>query len=212
MARFESQRLGHASTAGEHFLLALIYEREQFTLRLFEHLGVDGEALRERTLARMAVPPTYRAAEHANLTEGPYERFDEASRQVLAFAREESTGLGHYWIGDDHILLALARVADNSAPEDPLREVFGRFGLTAIRLREEVAKIQPPRRPRHPSSQGSFTGVTKLIIELALQRADDGAVTPLHLARAVAKADGSMAHFLLSRSDVSPADLLAALE
>jgi ATP-dependent Clp protease ATP-binding subunit ClpC len=208
MARYESQRLGHAATGTEHLLLALIYEKESFTVRLLDALKVDPEKVRERTLAAMRVPSSYRAAEHADLNDGPYERFDEESRQVLAFAREEAMRLGHYWIGDDHILLGLVRAAANSAADQAFRHTIAKLGITVERLREEVAKIQPPREPRASTPVMKFTGNTKLIIELALQAAGEGApVRPRHLLAALGTARNSFATYLLGRFGATPADL-----
>jgi ATP-dependent Clp protease ATP-binding subunit ClpA len=208
MARYESRRLAQSTAGTEHLLLALLYEREHFTTRLMEALGVETDVLRDRTLAQLRVPASYRAAEHADLREGPYERFDEASRQVLSFARDEATTLEHSWIGDEHILLGLARVAQNAASEDALRHLFAGFGLTVDRLREEVAKVQPPRPSRAPAGEYKFTPNVKLVIELAIHDAGAGnVVRPEHLLAAVGAARDSRSRYLLKQFGIFPADL-----
>lgn len=158
VARYESRRLAHPTAASEHLLLALLYEKEHFTLRFLEALRIDPDEVRARTLARLRVPASYRVAQDADLTEGPYERFDEASRQVLAFAREEATGLGHHWIGGEHIVLGLARVAQNAVSENALRQVFSRFGITpraSERSPRSSRRVRP--EPRRPSSDSRRT-------------------------------------------------------
>lgn len=211
MARYESRRLAQTITASEHLLLALLYEREGLTMRLMEALGLDLEAVRARTLGQLRVPASYRAAEDADLREGPYERFDEASRQVLAFAREEATALGHSWIGDEHVVLGLVRVAQNSVSDGGLRQLFARFGVTVDRLREEVSELQPPRPPRNASGEFKFTPNVKLVIELAIHKAGAGnVVRPEHILAAVGASGGSMSGYFLGRFGMSPADLRSA--
>jgi ATP-dependent Clp protease ATP-binding subunit ClpA len=213
MAKYGSRRLGHDTTATEHLLLALIDENEHFTRRLLDALGVDQDNVRTRTLAHVRVPPSYRTAEHADLSEGPYERFDEASRQVLAFAREEATRLGHHWIGGEHLLLGLARTAERAASAAALRDVFAQFGLTVERLRAEVEKTQPSRPSQAPIGEMKFTGMTKLIIELAIQEAGpDNVVSPGHILVAVGASQDSIAGYVLARFGATSADVRAAFD
>jgi ATP-dependent Clp protease ATP-binding subunit ClpC len=161
----------------------------------------------------MRVPPSYRAAENADLTEGPYERFDEESRQVLSFAREEATRLGHHWIGGEHLLLGLARAAENSTSDHAFREAIAKLGITVERLRDEVAKIQPSRQPQAGTRPMKFTGSTKLIIELAIQAA--GPTSPLrprHLLAGLGASEDSIATYVLARFGAKPGDLLRAAD
>lgn len=208
MARYESHRLAHSSTETLHLLLALLYEREHFTVRLLEALGVDPEIAKARALAQLRVPASYRVAEDADLREGPYERFDEASRQVLAFARDEAAALGHSWIGDEHIALGLVRVAQNAVSEERLRQLFAGFGVTVDRLREEVRKVQPPRPPRTGASDFKFTPNVKLVIELAIHEAGAGnVVRPEHMLAALGASGSSMSRYVLRQFGMSPTDL-----
>lgn len=208
VARYESRRLAHPRAASEHLLLALLYEKEGFTMRFLEALRIDQDDLRSRTLAHLAVPASYRVAEDADLSEGPYERFDEASRQVLAFARDESTRLGHHGIGGEHIVLALARVAQNAVSESALRQAFAHFGITVERLREEVAKLQPPRPARPGTADFKFTPNVKLIIELAIHETGAGnVVRPEHILAAVGASGDSIGLYVLKQFGATPADL-----
>ena len=209
-ARYECRRLAQTITGTEHLLLALLYERERLSTQLMEALGVDPDAARDRTLAQIQVPASYRAAEQATLQVGPYDRFDEASRQVLALAHDEATTLGHSWIGDEHIVLGLARVAESAPPQDALRRLFGAAGLTVERLREEMAKVQPPRPARAAAADLKLTPNVKLVIEVAIREAGAGnVVRPQHIGAALGPAQASMATYLLARFGISPADLQA---
>lgn len=213
MAMYESRRLGRATTATEHLLLALLYEKETLSMRLLDALGVDAEEVRVRTLSQLAVPPSYRAAEHADLTEGPYERFDEESRQVLAFARDEATRLGHGWIGGEHVLLGLARAAANATSDGAFREAIAHLGITVDRLREEVVKIQPPRQAPASTAPMKLTGDTKLVIELAIAEAGPGnVVRPRHLLAALGASGDSLAAYVLARFGAKPADVRRAAD
>lgn len=58
-----------------------------------------------------------------------YERLAEAAREVLRVAREEAVRLQHNWIGQEHILLAIAAHPGCSA-----MAVLGELGVSSERL------------------------------------------------------------------------------
>jgi ATP-dependent Clp protease ATP-binding subunit ClpA len=63
-----------------------------------------------------------------------FERFTAQARTVVHDARRESRDLGHYWIGTEHLLLALL------APHSGIPAgVLGDAGLTAERVRADVS-------------------------------------------------------------------------
>jgi ATP-dependent Clp protease ATP-binding subunit ClpC len=61
------------------------------------------------------------------------DRFDTAARQVLTFAEEEASRLGHAYIGTEHLLLGLLRL-----PESTGQRALGVLGLSPERIREAV--------------------------------------------------------------------------
>ena len=198
MANYESRRLAHATTATVHLLLALLEEREHRIMQVLAALGVDPADARDRLLAGVQVPPSYRVAEDADVTSGPYERFSDSSREVLAFAHEEAARFGHRGIGDEHLVIALARVAEK-APESALGQTLAGFGINVERLRDEVAKLQPGTN-RAGATDLKFTPNVKLILELAINGAGAGGVVmPEHIFAALRASKVSIGLYVLQQ-------------
>jgi ATP-dependent Clp protease ATP-binding subunit ClpA len=212
IAIHESRRLIHGATGTEHLLLAVVREREGFSSRLLASLALDPERLCEAILAGLNVPPSYRVAESATPSQGPYDRFDDATKRMLTFALEEAAALGQNWVGCEHLLLGLARSVELAPPEDATRRLFAELGLTidALRaaldaLRANLTEKQLARRAAVAPSEVKFTGVTKLVIELALDEAGpENTVVPEHILLAIGRAQGSTARYLLSQLGATP--------
>lgn len=90
----ESRRLVHPAAGPEHLLLAVVREPEHFSTPLLSSLELDPAEVRRRIFAQMRVPPSYGTAENATPTQGPYERFDDATKRMLTFALEEAEAPG----------------------------------------------------------------------------------------------------------------------
>lgn len=69
-----------------------------------------------------------------------FERFTQPARDAVLRARDEARGLGHGYIGCEHLLVALAGAADDDTAADAMR----RAGLSADALRDAVADELPP--------------------------------------------------------------------
>jgi ATP-dependent Clp protease ATP-binding subunit ClpA len=205
VAVHESRRLMHPATDTEHLLLAVIREGETFSSRVLDSLGLDREKLLETIVGQLDVPASYRAAENATPLQGPYEHFDVSTTRTLAFAQEEAANMGHHWVGAEHLVLGLARVADVAAPDSPIRRGFTELQLTLERLRTEVGKIQPPRTARHVTDDMKFNGSAKLIIELAIDEAGSGnTVLPEHLLLAIGRSRDALGGYALSQLGATP--------
>jgi ATP-dependent Clp protease ATP-binding subunit ClpA len=211
-AVYESRRLVHPAAGPEHLLLAAVREPEHFSTSVLASLELDPSEVRRRILAQMRVPPSYGTAENATPTQGPYERFDDATTRMLTFAMEEAAALGQNWVGCEHLLLGLARSVEIAPSEDATRRLFTELGLTldALRasldeLRANLTEKQLARRAAVPPSDVKFTGVTKLVIELALDEAGpENTILPEHILLAIGRAQGSTARYLLSRLGTTP--------
>jgi len=208
----ESRRLVHPAAGPEHLLLAVVREPEHFSTLLLASLELEPAEVRRRILALMRVPPSYGTAENATPTDGPYERFDDATKRMLTFALEEADALGQNWVGCEHLLLGLARSVEIAPSEDATRRLFAELGLThdALRaaldaLRANLTKNQLARRPAATPSDVKFTAMTKLVIELAMNEADpDNTILPEHILLAIGRAQGSTARYLLSQLGATP--------
>jgi ATP-dependent Clp protease ATP-binding subunit ClpA len=205
MAMYETLRLGRPGTGTEHLFLAVVREAEHFSSQLLASLGLEPQRLREAIFGRLDVPLSYGTAENATPREGPYDRFDDASKQTLVFAQEEAARMGHHWVGGEQLLLGLARSADGAAPDDTLRRVFAELGLTLDRLRTEVAKVQPARTAQVVPANMKFNGAAKLIIELAIDEAGaHKTVFPEHLFLGMGRARDSLSGYVVSQLGATP--------
>ena len=67
-----------------------------------------------------------------------FERFTGLAKRAIARAQDEAIGLGHDYIGTEHILLGLADVAEGAAAV-----VLADSGVTASRARDEITRLPP---------------------------------------------------------------------
>jgi ATP-dependent Clp protease ATP-binding subunit ClpA len=65
-----------------------------------------------------------------------FERFTKPAREVVVAAQEEARGLGHAWVGTEHLLLAVLR-----RPQDPGAATLARLGVTAETCRHAVTTL-----------------------------------------------------------------------
>ena len=93
-----------------------------------------------------------------------FERFTERARQVIVRAQEEARGLGHDYIGTEHILLGLIREEEGIAAG-----ALERLEVTAGRVRAEVARIVGSGEGT--PAQIPFTPRAKKVLELSLREA-----------------------------------------
>ncbi|MHC4223241.1 MAG: Clp protease N-terminal domain-containing protein [Planctomycetota bacterium] len=140
LARQEAVRLNHDYIGTEHMLLGLVQERSGVAGDLLKHFGVDERRIVERVeeLATCGgTPPT--------LGQLP---FTPLGKRVLELSLEEAAGLGHNYIGTEHLLLGLIRVPDAISSR-----VLKELGLDDERVREQVVELvgaSDPIEPRTP--------------------------------------------------------------
>jgi ATP-dependent Clp protease ATP-binding subunit ClpA len=94
-----------------------------------------------------------------------FERFTPRARRTVVLAQEEARGLGHNYIGTEHVLLGLLGVPDGVAAR-----ALDRFEITLSGVRDEVrARVRAGGEPM--SGHIPFTPRAKKILELALREA-----------------------------------------
>ena len=94
-----------------------------------------------------------------------FERFTPRARRSVVAAQEEARGLGHNYIGTEHVLLGLL-----SEPEGIAARALGPFGISLASAREEVAaKVGTGTGPM--KGHIPFTPRAKKVLELALREA-----------------------------------------
>jgi antitoxin FitA-like protein/ClpA/ClpB-like protein len=110
-----------------------------------------------------------------------------AARAVVASAQEEARGLGHAYVGTEHLLLGV--LAQRSLPGLTLEGA--RRGAEALVGRGEGA-------PTH--GYVPFTARAKKVLELALREAHLGAIEPEHIALGMLREGEGAGFQLLSAS------------
>lgn len=100
-ARFEASALGSRAIGTEHLLLGLTRVGKGFGSRILSEAGLTFESLSMLIESRIA-----RGERFPTSVEIP---FSEDTKQVLHDAEEEADGLGHSFIGTEHLLLGLLR-------------------------------------------------------------------------------------------------------
>ena len=213
-AMHHARRLHHDRAGTEHLLLATAYEHDGFMSRLLGRLGLDEAGFAAQLLAEMDVPFTYRIAENATPTDGPYENFDDASKRVLALAREEAMrdGRGYGWMSAQDLVLGLARLAERGDSEI-ITAAFAELHLTSDKIREVFPKAPAPRTQSEPTIEMKFPASVKLIIEHAIYEAGrDRPVRPEHLLLAVGTSQDPIANYGLKQLGATPERIREVVE
>ena len=105
-AQYEAQEMEQNYIGTEHLLLGLVHEDEGVAARALAALGVNFDTVRERVESAMNL-----TAEEGS--DNPY--YTPGAKRVMELALEEAQGLGHGYIGTEHILLGLIRENDSAA-------------------------------------------------------------------------------------------------
>ena len=94
-------------------------------------------------------------------SEGPFERFTDRARQTVNLAQEQARGLGHNYLGTEHLLLGLLAEGQGVA-----WRVLDELGISAATVRSEIEAIVG-RGPDTPVGPIPFTPRSKKVLELA---------------------------------------------
>lgn len=105
-AQYVAQEMEQNYIGTEHLLLGLVHEEEGVAARALAALGVNFDTVRERVESAIDL-----TAEEGS--DNPY--YTPGAKRVMELALEEAQGLGHGYIGTEHILLGLIRENDSAA-------------------------------------------------------------------------------------------------
>jgi len=117
---------------------------------------------------------------------GPFKRFAPAGRAVVERAQEEARGLGHAYIGTEHLLLGVLAVRPLS-------------GMTLEQARRD-AEALVGRGDGASEGQIPFTARAKKVLELSLREAHPAMIEPEHIALAILREGEGAGFQLLSAS------------
>ena len=124
LAQDEARRLRHDYIGTEHLLLGLIREKEGVAAQALNAAGVTLDGVRERVEAIMG---------YGGEPTGAQAPFAQGAKNALEASLQEAMGLGHNYIGTEHLLLGLVR-----GPEDLAAKMISDLGADPERLRQAV--------------------------------------------------------------------------
>jgi ATP-dependent Clp protease ATP-binding subunit ClpA len=212
----ESRRMGQSHVGAEHFLLGVIREGEGIASGVIESLGVTLPMVRTRLLELLAEsgtrpPASYTAPPPTAHVAGPFNRFTDRAKRVLALAQDEAVRMGHTYIGPEHLLLGLARLADIAKADPSMKQIFDTLGLTLEQIRAELGKVVPPAEPPTLLNEVTLSPETKEVLELVHESAGDTPVVPEDLLLAIVHDEQGFVAQLLTRLGVTPERVHAAV-
>jgi len=149
LAEQMAREFPHNYVGTEHVLVGIIDEGGNIAITALESLDIEIADVRAELTASMAPP-----------TESPVEDhlpFTPLAKRALELSTKESLGLGHNYIGCEHLLLGLLATEDGLASK-----VLRRMGLELRTTRRAViaalvGSVQPMQRPRAPRSSDADT-------------------------------------------------------
>ena len=127
LAQEEARLLNHNYIGTEHILLGLIHESEGIAARALTALDISLEAVRGEVTEIVG-----RGAEQPS----GHIPFTPRAKKVLELSLREALGLGHNYIGTEHILLGLIREGQGVAAQ-----VLVKLGASHDRVRQAVIQL-----------------------------------------------------------------------
>ena len=127
LAQAEAQRFNHNYIGTEHILLGLVREETGVAARVLDNMSVDLAKVRfaiEFIIGRGDRP----VVGEVGLT--------PSAKRVIELAIDESRGLGHNYIGTEHLLLGLVREGEGIAAG-----VLVSLGADLDKVRQEVIRV-----------------------------------------------------------------------
>src|SRR4051812_37973379 len=97
---------------------------------------------------------------------GPFDRFNDRAKRVLALAQDEAVRLNHNYIGVEHLLLGLIREGEGVAAR-----VLDSLGVQSTKARTAVEFIVGRGDSTITPSEITLSPRTKRVIELANEEA-----------------------------------------
>jgi len=131
LARAEADRFNHGYVGTEHLLLGLIALGQGVAVEALRHLGVDLQSVRVEVEKAVGSGPETKTIGNVPFT--------PRAKKVLALAASEARGLGHGYVGTEHILLGLLREGEGIASR-----VLENLGVDLEEIRYEIMKTLDP--------------------------------------------------------------------
>ncbi len=127
--RLAALKMGHDFIDTEHILLGLLATEGCVGIAMLETLRVDTSKLEERVKA--LVSPTGACPDSRSQLP-----FVSDAKSALEYALQEASGMGHNYIGTEHLLLGMLRAEDGIA-----YKALNAMGINATDVRTEVIEL-----------------------------------------------------------------------
>ena len=176
LAQEASAQLGHGYVGSEHLLLGLSREGQGVAAKVLRNAGLEPETIRS-SIARLVgvgapVPM-------------PSQGLTPRCKKIIELAMSEAAGLGHRYVGTEHLLLGLLREGDGVAAR-----ILAGSGVELKRLYDDLmgalgGEPTPPfRSPGRPKPERDYAerGDTKLLDQFSrdlTRMAANGALDPV---------------------------------
>jgi len=141
LARKEADRFNHGYVGTEHILLGLIALGHGVAVNALQALGIDLASVRMEVEKAVGTGPETKTI--GNIP------FTPRAKKVLALSASEARGLGHSYVGTEHILLGLLREGEGIAAR-----VLENLGVDLDEIRYEIMKTLDP--DYDPSAEGGY--------------------------------------------------------
>ncbi len=149
LAKKEAQRLNHNYLGTEHILLGLLKLGQGIAVNVLRNLNLDYEIIRAEIERIVGFGPELQVYGDPALT--------GKVKKVFEYANEEATGLGHNYVGTEHLLLALLRQTDGVAAQ-----VLENLNVNLKEIRKEVLKeLETFNLQLPPVGAGSMTAAQR---------------------------------------------------
>ncbi len=124
-AQEEAKSRGAQTMDSEHILLGLLRERGSVALLVLESVGIEPAEIKTEIEKSIEIKPAVPSIDAVT----------KSAKKVLHLLPEEADGLGHSYIGTEHILLGLIREEEGLASR-----ILTRLGAEYDEVRNEIVK------------------------------------------------------------------------
>ena len=214
----ESRRMRQQHVGPEHILLGIAREGEGIASGILESLGATMPMVSAKVIELLATsgtppPASYAAAPppQRSHSSGPFGRFSDRAKRVLALAQDETIRMGHTYIGPEHLLLGLGRLSEMAQPDESMKRIFDTLGITLEELRAELGKVIPPSGHESAPTEITLSPETKEIIHMVNEPAAENPIVPEDLLLAMVRDEQSFAAQILTRIGATPERVRAAV-
>jgi ATP-dependent Clp protease ATP-binding subunit ClpC len=158
-AQEEAKRLGSPFVGVEHLLLGMLREGEPIVIKTFENFRVEPNLVKERLEEELLIEPGPEKV-------GPEIPFNAQVKKVIELAWDEARGLGHSYVGVEHLFLGILREGSGM-----VGEVLGEMGINIDSAKNRIIGVlgesstfqrKMPRPSKTPILDGFSRDLTSL--------------------------------------------------